>query len=99
MNNDDLKPYLFVLDSTQMSRDDAIKVIDGIREIENWQKILPDATVLISRLSMNDLQKSLVAALPGQRYLLVPIERYKKTGWLAKSSWEFMNNPTSVFTP
>jgi hypothetical protein len=94
--SDQLASYLFVIDSSTMSRDDAMNIVDTLSEIVNWQKILPDAAVLVSSNSVNDLQKLLREKMPGQRFMLVGLERANKNGWLAKNSWDFMNNPKHV---
>jgi len=95
MNDNPLMSYLFVVDSSTMSRDDAIDKIDKIKEVENWQKILPDAAVLISRLTTKRLNDTIRDSLGEQRYLLTKLD--SKNGWLAKKSWDFMNNPKSVY--
>ena len=95
MTENALNSYLFVIDSSTMSRDDAMDKINEIREVENWQKILPDAAVLISRLATKPLNDLLRESLGNQRYIVAKLG--SKNGWLAKNSWDFMNNPTSVF--
>lgn len=97
MSNDMLKSYLFVIDSSTMSRDDAVKEIDKIKSIENWQKILPDAVVLVSKNELKELQNILREIFVDQRYIVILLESGNKNGWLAKSSWEFINIPKSVF--
>ena len=96
MRNDGLFAYLFVIDSTQLSLIEALKIVDRLPEIENWQTVLPDAAVLVSRLNVQQLHQLLKANLLEQRYLLTVLERGKKAGWLAKRSWTFMNDPVSV---
>lgn len=97
MSDNLLKSYLFVIDSSKMSLDDALNdVVDGLKEVVNWQVILPDAAVLVTELSVKDLNQILRTSLPDQKFILVLLERGKKEGWLAKSSWTFMNEPTSV---
>lgn len=97
MAENDLKSYLFVLDSSTMKLDDAIAIIDKDRSFENWQKILPDAAVLITRLGTSPANKRLKELLPGQRYIAVKLGHGTKNGWLPKEAWNFMNMPTSVF--
>lgn len=96
MSNVVLKSYLFVVDSTTMSLDSAINIVDKIDEVVNWEKVLPDAAVLVSKLDIISLQDILHSNLGTQRYLLTALEKGKKTGWLARDSWIFINNPTSV---
>jgi hypothetical protein len=96
MSDDDLLSYLFVIDSTQLPLSEALKTIDQLPEIENWQTVLPDAAVLVSRLSIQKLDELIRSRLAGQRYLLTLLERGKKAGWLAKRSWTFMNEPVSL---
>lgn len=97
MTDDRLKSYLFAIDSSTMSLDKALEAIDKIREIENWQIILPDVAVLVSRLDIDGLHEALKEGLPKQKFLITLLEQGKKQGWLAKASWAFMNNPTSVY--
>lgn len=97
MNDQALFAYLFVIDSSQMPLGEALNKVDKLREVENWQTILPDAAVLVSRLGINDLHRLLKTKLLDQKYLLTLLDRGKKAGWLAKDSWTFMNKPTSVF--
>jgi hypothetical protein len=96
MSDEDLLSYLFVIDSTQLPLGDALKTIDQLHEVENWQTVLPDAAVLVSRLSIQKLDELIRSRFVGQRYLLTLLERGKKAGWLAKRSWTFMNEPTAV---
>ncbi len=96
MNDDDLLSYLFVIDSTQLPLSEALKTIDQLHEVENWQTVLPDAALLMSRLSIQKLDALIRSRFVGQRYLLTLLERGKKAGWLAKRSWEFMNEPVST---
>jgi hypothetical protein len=98
MSERGLQSYLLVVDSTKISLTDAIQRIDDVQEVENWQKILPDAAILVSRLGVFELNEIIKNKLSGgARYILVTLESGKKQGWLAKSAWEFMNNPRSVF--
>jgi hypothetical protein len=96
MSDGDLLAYLFVVDSSQISLSEALRAIDKLPEIENWQTVLPDAAILISRLNIQRLNEVLKLNFVDQRYLLTVLERGKKAGWLAKRSWKFMNDPTSV---
>lgn len=97
MNDNKLSSFLFVIDSSQKGLSDALGIIDGISEIENWKVILPDAAVLVSRKNINELNELIKSKIPENKYIITLLERGKKAGWLAKSSWEFMNKPTSVF--
>jgi hypothetical protein len=97
MNDHSLFVYLFVIDRTQRELGDALKLIDQLPEVENWQIILPDAAALVSRLTTQQLNQKLRAIFPNQKYIVTLLERGKKAGWLAKTSWNFMNEPTSVF--
>ncbi|WP_129551676.1 hypothetical protein [Komagataeibacter xylinus] len=94
MSDIPLVPYLFVVDRSTMSRDAAIDKLDKIKEIENWQKILPDATVLISRLGTKDLNEIIRNTLGDQRYIIARMD--SSNGWLASKSWDFINKPKSV---
>ncbi len=97
MSDDGLFAYLLVVDSTQLSLSEVLKTVDKLPETENWQTILPDRAVLISRVNIQRLDELLKAHFVDLRYLLTILERGKKAGWLAKKSWEFMNHPESVF--
>lgn len=97
MSERKLKAYLFVIDSSTMKLSSALKKIDDDRKIENWQKILPDAATLVSRLPLIDLHDLLKNLFPEQRYILVSLEGTSKNGWLPKDAWSAMNRPTSVF--
>lgn len=96
MSNTPLSAYLFVIDSSTMSRDDAIEAIDDISAVVNWMKILPDAAVLITPDELKVLNAALRERLPRQRFLLTLLRRGEKNGWLAKDAWEFINQPKSV---
>lgn len=97
MSKPPLLSYLFVIDSSTMKLSEALDKINELREVENWHTVLPDAAILISRLSVSELQKLIIATIPSQKYILTLLERGNKSGWLAKSAWSAMNSPTSVF--
>ena len=94
--SDGLISYLLVVDSSQKTLQDWIEKIDLLPEIVNWQKILPDAAVLISRAEVRTVNTLLRDAMPNKRYLLVRTEMGAKQGWLAKSAWDFINKPQAV---
>lgn len=91
-----LIPYLFVVDSSTMSRTDALEIIDQLPEVVNWQTILPDAAVLISPLRASDLHRVLHDKFQSKKYIITLLESGKKAGWLNRSAWEFMNHPKSA---
>jgi len=97
MSEGQLIAYLFVVDSSQISLNDAISSLDKAREIENWSKILPDGAILVSKLDVKQLHALIKEAIPNKRYLVTALKRGSKEGWLPKTAWEFMNYPKSVF--
>jgi hypothetical protein len=96
MSENGLFAYLFVVDSTQLPLPEALKAVDRLAAVENWQTILPDAAVIVSRLSVEQLHELFKAQFVEQRYILTRLEKGKKAGWLAKRSWTFMNEPSSI---
>ncbi|MFN3878052.1 MAG: hypothetical protein ACK4MH_06720 [Brevundimonas sp.] len=91
--SDGLASYLLVVDSSQTALQKWIDEIDMMVEVVNWQKMLPDAAVLVSEQDIRQLNSLLRKVMPNKRYILVEIENGNKQGWLAKSAWKFMNNP------
>ena len=98
MADESLRSYLVVADTSQTNMSDFIDKIDAIDSIVNWQKILPDALVVVSGEPVNAVSAAIKGALESKRFLIVKLDAGGKNGWLAKSAWEFMNNPKRVGT-
>lgn len=94
-----LASYLFVIDSSQTSISNILSKIDEVTEIENWQMILPDAIVLVSNLTVQELNARIRDVVPKQRFIVTVLERGKKQGWLTRTAWNFINKPAAVDEP
>ena len=85
--------FLMTFDTTQMSREALIEVIDEIPEIVNWYAFLPAAVCLASELSASDVSRLVRARVPDLRFIIVRMEKGQRQGWLPKSAWGFINDP------
>ena len=94
--NDELKSYLLVADTTQGNLDELIAGLDRAPEFVNWYKFMPGAIALVSPLDVNEADARLRELFPRRRHLLVRLERGTKNGWLPRSAWQFMNEPSAA---
>ena len=85
--------FLLTFDTTQMSREAVIDVVDHVDEVVNWYAFLPGAVCLVSDLSTADLSRAIRSRLPDLRFLLVRLEKGQRQGWLPRSAWRFINDP------
>jgi hypothetical protein len=85
--------FLLTFDTTQMSRKDMLKIIDGADEIANWYAFLPATLCVVSALSTGDLSRVLRSRVPDLRFILVRLEKGERQGWRPKSVWRFINEP------
>jgi len=83
--------FLLTFDTTQMSREALIEVVDDIAEIVNWYAFLPAALCLVSERPTADLSRVIRSRLPDLRYMLVKLEKGQRQGLLPKSAWRFIN--------
>ncbi len=91
-----MNPYLLVFDSKMVSREDFIKNIDAIPEIENWLSFFDGAICVISDLDPKELTDVVRQHIPEAHFIITNLERGKRSGWLRKSVWDFIKNPRPV---
>ena len=83
--------FLLTFDTTQMSREALIEVIDDIPQIVNWYAFLPAALCLVSQLPTADVSRVIRSRLPELLFMLVRLEKGQRQGWLPTSAWHFIN--------
>ena len=91
-----MKSYLLVYNGTQATRRSVTARIDSMDAIANWIAFFENALCLVSELNVGELTEKIHVAIPDVQFVITPLDKAKKNGWLPKSVWNFMNLPSPV---
>lgn len=89
-----MKAYLLVFDDTQVVRKVITGKLDKLPEVQNWLAFLNNMICLVSDQPARALSRLLREAFPELRFIVVEIDRGKKGGFLPRSVWEFIDDPS-----
>lgn len=89
--------YLLSYDPLTVSPEKLLREIDRLPEVVNWATPYRGAILLVSELDAAGLANILrrKTRLNGHRFLVVDTQT-DRNGWLPKSAWSIMRNPTDV---
>ncbi len=90
------KSYILMFNPNEFSRKDMTNLLDSIKEISNWQSILPAAFAIVTEKTVNDIC-AVIREKRDENFQFIVINPVSKNGWLAKESWAFINNPKSIW--
>lgn len=88
-----MKAFLFVFDSMQITRKLVTKRLDNMPNIENWYAFLENTICLASKDDAKQISTLIREAFPDLRFVVAEVDPKKKSGWLPRSVWAFVNNP------
>lgn len=92
-----MNAFLFVFDSSRVSREQVWRKLDKIAEIENWYSLFANTFCIASEQNAKWLAARLRDdVIPDVRFLIVEIDPIKRGGWLPRELWEFLSEPTTV---
>lgn len=87
--------YLLSYDPVKTSPHELFGEINKIEEIVNWLAVYRGMLILVSEYDAKTLQKRLrtKTSLNHERFLVVDLATDRQ-GWLPKSAWSLINEPT-----
>lgn len=91
-----MRSYLLAFDPNATSRDTIVSCIDAVPEIHNWMLFFDNAACIVSDSSPRELASLIRERLPKAHFILTAMEPGTRAGWLRKSVWDFIRNPTMV---
>jgi hypothetical protein len=88
--------YAFLYNETFGSPDEVKSMLDKNKHVRNWHRYLPYCYFVVSELSADDLHETLKGDIkdrPKARILVLDTATDRQ-GWLPRTAWDLMNNPS-----